>query len=55
MSLKARYNVLQGTMISAVDLLKSIGAIVLECAVMVELKCLGGGDKLRAKHSDVMV
>ena len=42
-------------MISACDLLTSIGAVVLECAVMVELKCLGGGDKLRAKHPNSVV
>mmetsp|Transcript_14932 Transcript_14932/g.22468 ORF Transcript_14932/g.22468 Transcript_14932/m.22468 type:complete len:203 (-) Transcript_14932:178-786(-) len=39
-----------GTLIAACDLLTSVGAEIVECAVIVELKALGGVDKLKAKH-----
>ena len=44
-----------GTLIAACDLLVSQGATVVECACMVELKCLDGYGKLKAKHPTVKV
>eukprot|EP01039_Chlorochromonas_danica_P006656 gene6656-7356_t len=44
-----------GTLIAACDLLASIGAEVVECACMVELKALGGYERLRQKHSTTKV
>jgi adenine phosphoribosyltransferase len=44
-----------GTLIAACDLLSSIGAVVVECACVVELKALGGYEKLQKKHKDVKV
>lgn len=48
-------NVFQGTLIAACDLLRTVGAEIVECACMVELKMLGGYEKLRAKHPDTKV
>lgn len=44
-----------GTLIAACDLLSSVGATIVECACMVELKMLGGYQKLQAKHPGVKV
>lgn len=44
-----------GTLIAACDLLSSVGATIVECACMVELKMLGGYGKLQAKHPGVKV
>ena len=44
-----------GTLIAACDLLSSVGATIVECACMVELKMLGGYAKLQAKHPGVKV
>ena len=44
-----------GTLIAACDLLASVGATIVECACMVELKMLGGYSKLQAKHPSVKV
>ena len=44
-----------GTLIAACDLLSSVGATIVECACMVELKMLGGYAKLQAKHPAVKV
>jgi len=44
-----------GTLIAACDILKAVGATIVECACMVELKALGGYDKLQAKHEGVKV
>jgi phosphoribosylpyrophosphate synthetase len=44
-----------GTLIAACDLLASVGATIVECACMVELKMLGGYGKLQAKHPGVKV
>ena len=44
-----------GTLIAACDLLSSVGATIVECACMVELKMLGGYAKLQAKHPSVKV
>lgn len=40
---------------AACDLLKAVGAVVVECACMVELKALGGYAKLNAKHPEINV
>jgi hypothetical protein len=42
-------------MIAACDLLTHIGAVIVDCAVMVELKALGGSAKLQAKYPGVTV
>lgn len=42
-------------MIAACDLLTQIGAVIVDCAVMVELKALGGAAKLQAKYPSVTV
>jgi adenine/guanine phosphoribosyltransferase-like PRPP-binding protein len=42
-------------MIAACDLLTNIGAVIVDCAVMVELKALGGSAKLQAKYPSVTV
>ena len=42
-------------MIAACDLLASVGATIVECACMVELKMLGGYAKLQEKHPSVKV
>jgi hypothetical protein len=42
-------------MIAACDLLTHIGAVIVDCAVMVELKALGGCAKLQAKYPTVTV
>jgi adenine/guanine phosphoribosyltransferase-like PRPP-binding protein len=42
-------------MIAACDLLTHIGAVIVDCAVMVELKALGGCAKLHAKYPSVNV
>lgn len=44
-----------GTLIAACDLLTSVGAEVIECACMVELKALGGYKKLQEKHKTIKV
>jgi adenine phosphoribosyltransferase len=44
-----------GTLIAACDLLSAVGATIVECACMVELKALGGYAKLQAKHPGVNV
>ena len=44
-----------GTLIAACDILKAIGATIVECACMVELKALGGYAKLQARHEGVQV
>lgn len=44
-----------GTLIAACDLLKSAGATIVECACVVELKCLGGYSKLQNKHPGTAV
>jgi hypoxanthine phosphoribosyltransferase len=44
-----------GTLIAACDLLASVGATIVECACMVELKMLGGYKRLQEKHADVKV
>ncbi|CAM9554464.1 unnamed protein product [Choristocarpus tenellus] len=44
-----------GTLIAGVDLLKGLGAEVLECACMIELKALDGVGNLHSKHPDVPV
>lgn len=44
-----------GTLVAACDLLKAVGATVVECACMVELKMLGGYQKLQAKHPEISV
>jgi adenine phosphoribosyltransferase len=44
-----------GTLIAACDLLSSVGATIVECACMVELKMLGGYKKLQEKHAGVKV
>jgi adenine phosphoribosyltransferase len=44
-----------GTLIAACDLLKSAGATIVECACVVELKCLGGYSKLQKKHPGTAV
>lgn len=35
--------------------MKAVGATVVECACMVELKALGGYQKLTAKHPEIAV
>lgn len=42
-------------MVAACDLLKAVGATVVECACMVELKALGGYQKLTARHPEIAV
>lgn len=44
-----------GTLIAACDLLKAVGATIVECACMVELKMLNGYGKLQEKHPGVNV
>eukprot|EP01034_Spumella_vulgaris_P026713 gene26713-33335_t len=44
-----------GTLIAACDLIHAVEAVIVECACMVELKCLGGYAKLNAKHPDTKV
>ena len=44
-----------GTLMAACDLLKSAGATIVECACVVELKCLGGYSKLQKKHPGTAV
>jgi adenine phosphoribosyltransferase len=44
-----------GTLIAACDLLTSVNVTVVECACMVELKALGGYERLRAKYPDIRV
>ena len=46
---------LKGTLIAACDLLAAVGADIVECACIVELKFLGGYQKLQAKHPEVKV
>jgi adenine phosphoribosyltransferase len=38
-----------GTLLATVELLNALGATVVECACIVELKCLSGGEKIREK------
>jgi hypothetical protein len=40
---------------AACDLLASLDAIIVECACMVELKALGGYQKLQSKHPSTQV
>lgn len=44
-----------GTLIAACDLLVAAGANVVECACMVELKMLGGYEKLQIRHPGIKV
>jgi len=44
-----------GTLIAACDLLKSAGATIVECACVVELKFLGGYQKLQINHPTTAV
>jgi adenine phosphoribosyltransferase len=44
-----------GTLIAACDLLTSVQVTVVECACMVELKALGGYERLRAKYPEMKV
>lgn len=44
-----------GTLIAACDLLHAVGAIIVECACIVELKCLNGYGKLQEKHPGTAV
>ena len=44
-----------GTLIAACDLLSSVGADIVECACVVQLKALGGYEKLQQKHPSVKV
>eukprot|EP00752_Nemacystus_decipiens_P003792 g3489.t2 len=44
-----------GTLLAGVDLVKSLGAEVVECACMIELKALNGVGKLHERHPDVPV
>eukprot|EP01041_Mallomonas_annulata_P004322 gene4322-8597_t len=44
-----------GTLIASCDLIKSLGATVVECACIVELKGLGGKQRLQAKHPEIEV
>jgi adenine phosphoribosyltransferase len=44
-----------GTLIAACDILKAVGATIVECACMVELKALGGYAKLQERHAGVKV
>jgi adenine phosphoribosyltransferase len=39
-----------GTLAAALELLIGLGANVVECACIVELKCLAGGAKIREKY-----
>jgi hypothetical protein len=47
--------VLQGTLVAACNLLAAVGATVVECACMVELKMLGGYKKLQELHPTTQV
>lgn len=40
---------------AACDLLASLNAVIVECACMVELKALGGYQKLQSKHPSTQV
>ncbi len=42
-------------MIAACDIFASVGAVVVECACMVELKALGGYVKLLERHPSTKV
>ena len=42
-----------GTLLAALELLVGAGAEVVECACIVELKCLNGADKVRQKYPGV--
>ena len=42
-------------MIAACDLLTRIGAVIVDCAVMVELKELKGSERLQSKYPSVNV
>ena len=42
-------------MIAACDIFASVGAVVVECACMVELKALGGYAKLLERHPSTKV
>ncbi|CAB1107596.1 unnamed protein product [Ectocarpus sp. CCAP 1310/34] len=44
-----------GTLMAGVDLVKGLGAEVVECACMIELKALNGVGKLHERHGDVPV
>lgn len=44
-----------GTLIAACDLMTSMQITVVECACMVELKALGGYERLKAKYPDIKV
>ena len=44
-----------GTLLAALELLVGVGATVVECACIVELKCLGGSNKVREKYPGVDV
>eukprot|EP00903_Cladosiphon_okamuranus_P017518 g16133.t1 len=44
-----------GTLMAGVDLVKSLGAEVVECACMIELKALNGVGRLHKRHPDVPV
>mmetsp|Transcript_5242 Transcript_5242/g.5372 ORF Transcript_5242/g.5372 Transcript_5242/m.5372 type:complete len:202 (-) Transcript_5242:137-742(-) len=44
-----------GTLVATCDLIQSLGAAVVECACMVELKVLEGKKKLNAKYPDIGV
>mmetsp|Transcript_8785 Transcript_8785/g.7852 ORF Transcript_8785/g.7852 Transcript_8785/m.7852 type:complete len:198 (-) Transcript_8785:18-611(-) len=44
-----------GTLVAACDLLSAVGAQIVECACMVELKALGGYSRLQSKHPGVNV
>ena len=44
-----------GTLIASCDILKQAGAVIVECACIVELKMLGGYAKLQTKHPEVKV
>eukprot|EP00608_Synchroma_pusillum_P011162 CAMPEP_0198420694 /NCGR_PEP_ID=MMETSP1452-20131203/1085_1 /TAXON_ID=1181717 /ORGANISM="Synchroma pusillum, Strain CCMP3072" /LENGTH=207 /DNA_ID=CAMNT_0044140861 /DNA_START=55 /DNA_END=678 /DNA_ORIENTATION=- len=44
-----------GTLLAAANLLASLGAVVVECACLVELKALAGFERLRAAHPGVEI
>ena len=44
-----------GTLMAAMDLLTNNGCTVVECACIVELKALAGGDKVRAQYPSTNV
>jgi len=44
-----------GTLVASCDLLTNVGAVIVECACVVELKFLNGYGKLQEKHPNVRV